>query len=113
MPKTATFYAIYEEFDIFPILNFCPIWAVKKCSRVIFCVLDEYLTQKHASLPHTQNFKLYVFNSVTLDDLELSQGHKRLRRVLRSVLDTIHAVPSAFFQFDTIALPGEASNDKK
>ena len=65
------------------------------------------------TLPILKILNLTFFDPVTLDDLELSQGHKRLRRVLRSILDTIHAVPSALFQFDTTALPGEASNDKK
>ena len=60
----------------------------------------------------TQNFEFDLFDLVTLDDLELTRGHKRLRRLFRSIPDTIHAVPSAFFQFDMAALPGEASNDR-
>ena len=30
MPEKATFYAIYEDFDIPPIFKFCPIWDVQK-----------------------------------------------------------------------------------
>ena len=44
--------------------------------------------------------------------MTLTQGHKRLRRVLRSIPDAAHVVPSAMFQFDTAALPGEANNDR-
>ena len=59
-----------------------------------------------------QNFKLDPFDLVTLDDHHLTQGRKMLRRVLRSIPDTIHVVPSALFQFDTAALPGEDSNER-
>ena len=60
----------------------------------------------------TQNFKFELCDLVTLDDLDLSQDHKRLRRVLRSIQDAMHIVPSASFQSDTAALPDEASNDR-
>ena len=59
----------------------------------------------------SQNFKIDLFDLVTLDVNDLIQGHKIFRRVLRSIPDTIHVVPSALFLFDTAALPGEASND--
>ena len=59
----------------------------------------------------TQNSKFDLFDLVTLDDLDLSQGHKRLRRVLRSIPDMIHVVSLALFQFDTAAVLGEASNE--
>ena len=55
---------------------------------------------------------LTSFDLVTLDDLDLTQGHKRLRRVLSSIPDTMYAVPSALFQSDTAALHCEASNDR-
>ena len=54
---------------------------------------------------------LTFFDLVTLDDLDLTEGHKRLRRMLRSIPDMIRVVPSALFQFDAAGLPGEASND--
>ena len=60
----------------------------------------------------TQNFKFDLFYLVTLDDLDLTLGHKRLRRVLGSISYTIHVVLSALFQFDTAALSVEASNDR-
>ena len=59
----------------------------------------------------TQNFKFDIADLVTLYDLDLTQGYKRLRRVHRSIPDTIHIVLLAIFKFDTAALPGEASND--
>ena len=49
---------------------------------------------------------------MTLDDLDLTHCHKRLRGVLRGILDTIRVVLSALFQSDTDALPGEASNGR-
>ena len=94
-PKRPLFCAIYEDFDIFPIFNFCSIWAVKKCSGAIFVYLTKSWPKDtyHSSILKILN--LTFFDPVALDDLELSQGHKRLRRVLRSILDTIHAVPSS------------------
>ena len=60
--------------------------------------------------PKLKILHLAVYDLVTLDDLELTQGHKRLRRVLRSIPATIHVVPSALFQSDMAALLGAASN---
>ena len=60
----------------------------------------------------THHFKFDFFDLLTLDDLHLTQGHKRLRMLLRSIPDTIHVVPLALFQFDTAALPGKASSDR-
>ena len=60
----------------------------------------------------TKNVEFTFFDLVTLDDIELTQGHKRLRRVLESVPDTIHVVPSALFQSDMAAFPGQASNNR-
>ena len=59
----------------------------------------------------TQNLKSTFWPCV----LDLIQGYKSHKRVLRSISDTIHAVPSALFplfQCDTAALPGEAGNDR-
>ena len=63
---------------------------------------------------HTVQTQIFEFGFylVTLDDLDLTQGHKRLRRVLKSNPDTIHVVLSALFHCDTAALPGEGSNDR-
>ena len=60
----------------------------------------------------TQNFIFDLFDLVTLDDLNLTQGHEMPRRVLRSIPDTMYAILSALFHFHTAALPGEASNDR-
>ena len=60
----------------------------------------------------TQHFKFDLFDLVTLGGLDLTQGHIRLSRVLRSIQDTIHVVPSTLFQNDAAALPGEARNDR-
>ena len=59
----------------------------------------------------TQNLKSTFWHCV----LDLIQGYKSHKRVLKSISDTIHAVPSALFplfQCDTAALPGEAGNDR-
>ena len=114
MPKTAAFYAIYEDFGTFTIAIFCPIWAVQKVFYGHFLRFWRKSDPKTCITPtKVKILKLPFFDIVTLDGHELSQGHKRLRRVLKSILDTVHAVPSALFQFDTAALPGGASKDKK
>ena len=41
---------------------------------------------------NTKIFNLSYFDFVTLDDLNLTQGHQRLTRVIRGIPDTIHAV---------------------
>ena len=60
----------------------------------------------------TQNLEFDLFDLLTLDDLDLTQDHKRIRMVLSSIPDTIHVVSSALYQFDTAALPGKASSDR-
>ena len=80
-----------------------------------FILLINYYDDDDDYDDHTtqiQNFKFDLFNLVTLDNLDLTQGHKRLRRVLRSVPDTIHAVLFALFHFDTATLSSKASNDR-
>ena len=76
-------------------LNFVPYGPFKKCSGVIFRVLDEKLTIKHALHPIPKNMKLDLVDLVSLDDLDMTQGHRMLRTVLRGTPDTIHAVSSA------------------
>ena len=58
------------------------------------------------------NFLSKLFDFMILDDLDLTQGHQGLRRVLRSIPGTIHAVPSALFRFDAAALSSGASDDE-
>ena len=48
-------------------------------------------------ITQTQNVKFDLFDLVTLDILDLTQSHKRPRRVLRSISDRIHIVSSALF----------------
>ena len=85
-------------------------------SKSVLVPFLAFLTKiRSKNMHHTtqsQNFKFGPFDFVTLDDLDLTQGHKRLRKVLRSIPDTIHVVPSALIQFGTAALPGEANNDR-
>ena len=73
-----------------------------------FLLLDENLTSIHGSHTQTQSFKLSLFDLVTLDNHDLTQGNQRLRRVPES----IHALSSVLFKFDTAALPCEASDGK-
>ena len=56
-------------------------------------------------ITQTQNVEFDLFDLVTLDILDLTQSHKRPRRVLRSIPDTIHIVPSALFQFLRLPCP--------
>ena len=48
--------------------------------------------------PKPKISNLTSFNLLTLDDIDLTQGHKRLRRVLKSIPDTIKAFSSTLFQ---------------
>ena len=48
---------------------------------------------KHELHAQNQNLHFDIFDLVTSDDLDLTRGHQRLRRVLRSIPNTIHAVP--------------------
>ena len=61
----------------------------------------------------TQNIPFDLFCLVTFDDIDLTRGQKRLRRLPRSIPDTIDAVFLASFQIDMLTLPGEASDDSK
>ena len=45
--------------------------------------------------------------------MTLTQDYQRLRSVLKSIPDTIHAVLSTSFQFHTAVVPGEASGDRR
>ena len=65
-------------------------------------------------ITQTQILIVTFLNHVTLHDLYLTQCHQMLRRVLRSIPHTIHAVSSALIQSDTAAcaLPGEVSGDR-
>ena len=87
------FHAISDDFCIFPIFIFFRFGPFKKCSMVIFRVLDEKLTQKHVSGCPNPKFSVWPFlDLVTLNDLDLEYAHRKLRIILRSVSDTIFAV---------------------
>ena len=96
----------------FPIFKFCPIWDVQK---VFWCIFLRYWRKSYLktsiTTPKLKILKIELFDPVTLDDLDLTKGRKRLRMVRRSIPETIHVVPPALFQFATAALPGESSND--
>ena len=47
---------------------------------------------------------------MTSDDLDLTRSQQRLKVVLRSIPDTIHALSSVSFQPDMTTLPGESSH---
>ena len=55
----------------------------------------------------TGHFNFRSHELVTLEDLGLTTGHHKLRRVIRSFPDTIDAISSGLFQYGTDALPGE------
>ena len=66
-----------------------------------FAFLTKILPINMYHTTQTQNLKIDLFDLATLDDLDLTQGHNRLRRVFRSIPDTLHVIPSDLFQFDT------------
>ena len=72
--------------------------------------MHAYKNMHHTT--QTQNFKFELFDIVALDGLDLTQGHKMLRRVLRIILGTMHVAQLALFQFGTAALPGEESSER-
>ena len=61
---------------------------------------------------HKLIFLSKLFDFMILDDLDLTQGHQVLRRVLRSIPGSIHAVASALFRSDAAALSSGASDDE-
>ena len=110
MPTKATTYTVYGDFGTFLIFNFVPFGPFKQFYSVIFCFVDEtWIAPPKYNL---LNLTLTFFDLVTLDGLDLTQGQKKHRGVLRSIPYKIHVVPSALFPFDTAALSGEASNDR-
>ena len=97
----------FSDFQFFPHLR-----SSKSILGSSFVFLTKIWPKNMYHTSQIQNFKIDLFDLVTLDDLDLAQGHKKLRRALRSIQDTIHVVPSALFRSDTTALLGEASNDR-
>ena len=83
----------------------------KKCSRVIFRVLDEKLTQKHVSHHPNPKFSVWPFlDLVTLNDLDLEYAQRKLRMILRSVPDTIFVVLLTYFHFIRLSTNPDTRN---
>ena len=75
------FYAIYDEFGIFPIFNFCPIWIVQKVFLAHFSAFLTKIWPKNIyQITQTQNLKFDFFEILTFDDLQLAKGQKDLGR---------------------------------
>ena len=73
--KTVIFHAVHGDFRIFPSFIFSRFGPFKKCSRVIFRVLDGKLTQKHVSRRPNPKFSVWPFlDLVTLNMLTESLG---------------------------------------
>ena len=69
----------------------------KRCSKVIFRVLDDKST--HKTCITTPNDRNRQFDLVTSDDLDLRKGHLGLRTMLRYVTDPNHVDSSAAYAF--------------
>ena len=68
--KTAIFTLFPAISAFFQFLKFVLFWLFKKCSRVIFRVLDKKITQKHISRRPNPKFSVWpFFDLVTLNDL--------------------------------------------
>ena len=74
--------AMTDSPDLF---QFCPIWAAREVSKGYFLRSYEKLTHKMYHITKTRNVKFELFELVTLDDLDGTPGHQRLRRVLRGI----------------------------
>ena len=110
--KKPAVYAIYDDFGNFPIFKFCPIWAGQKIFKSHFAFWTKIWPKNIYQTTQTQYFQFDLYDLVTLDDPDLTKGHKSRKRVLRIVPDTIDVLPSALFQDDMAALPSEARNDR-
>ena len=95
-------------FFLFPF--FRPFQRFKKCSRVIFLVLDGKLTEEHVSRHPNMKISNWPFlDLVTLNDLELKCAYRKLIMIHRSVADTIHAVLHIYlFPFDMAVVRDKA-----
>ena len=102
------------HFTLFPgILAYCwfsncSTWEVHTVLEGHFSLSTKNVPKTYITPPKHQILRL-AFDLVTSDDLDLTRGHQRLRRVLKSIPDTIRAVSPALLQSDMAALPGEAS----
>ena len=100
----------FRYFFDFPISSYLD---VQKVFYGYFPFLKKIWPKTCIKPPKLKTRNLTLFDLKTLNDLDLTPGPKMLRRVHISIPNTIHVVPSALFQLDTAALPGENSNDSK
>ena len=54
----------------------------------------------------TPNLHFELFNLVNPDDPYLTRVHQRLWRTIRSISDTINAIPSGLLQHVQVTFPG-------
>ena len=78
MPKKATSCTIYENFGIFSLCRLPDFGRSESVFGVIFAVLTKIWHKNMYHTTQTQNLKFELFDLVTLDDLDLIYGHKRL-----------------------------------
>ena len=57
--------------------------------------------------------KFTFFNLVTLDDLQLTQGQKTLRGVLRGIPHTIHVIPRPSFNLIRLLYPAKPARTEQ
>ena len=107
-------YALFTVSAFFRFWNLSDFGGQKVSSKLIFLRSWRKLELKVCiTPPKLKILNLTFIDLVAINDLDLTHGHKRLRRVLRSTPNTIDVVPSALFQPNTAALPGDASNDRQ
>ena len=112
MPKKATFTLFTRILAFSDLQILSGLGRSKSFLRSFFAFSTKIYPKNMYHTTKTQNFKFDLFDPVTLDDPDLTQSHKMLRMIRRSIPEKIHVVPSALFQYDTVALPSEASNDR-
>ena len=100
MSEKATGYAMYVFWHC-SIFKLCPIWVVQKFLGSISCFWrkSDLKTCTSPSKPKIDLFWPCDPGWLWYDIR--SSSHQRLRRVLRIIPDTTHAVPSALYLFDS------------
>ena len=78
--------------------NFVGYEPCKRCSRAIFCILHKKTVLKDVSHHPNPKFSVWpYFDLVNLDDFDLKFAQYKLRMVLISVPDAVHAGLLAYF----------------
>ena len=106
MPETASSYAIYQVFGIFRFSSFVRFRWFKKCCRAIFALLMKS-DLKRMYLTTQTHFLYQLFDLVTLNEMDLTQCHKGLGKVLRSIPDTIHVIRRLYFNMIGLLCPAK------